>query len=155
MEFMRDWVVAIAAVTMIIAVVSAITPKNSAGRAVMLCGSVLMTVVLISPIKKLDVSALSEYSARFEKEVQYRAEQMSAQNEKLRKNIIEENMRAYILQRADAMGIACDVDIECRNDVPHTAVISIKNKEAVPAVSELIEKECGIPSGRQTFKIEV
>lgn len=145
---------AIAAVTMIMAVVSVLTPKNSAGRAVMLCGSIIMMVVLVSPFKKLDVSALSDYSARFEKEIEHRAEQVRRQNEKLRKNIIEENTRAYILQRAEAMGISCDLNIECCGDVPHTAVVSVKNKDVVPAVSELLEREVGIPSVRQTFKIE-
>ncbi len=154
MEFIHSWVSAIAAVTMMMAVVSVLTPKNSAGRAVMFCGSIIMTVVLVSPIKKLDVAALSGYSARFEKEVERRAEQVSRQNEKLRKDIIEENTRAYILQRAESMGISCDLDIECSDDVPYTAVVCVKNKDVVPAVSGLLEMEVGIPSARQTFEIE-
>ncbi len=153
-EFIRSWVSAIAAVTMMMAVVSVLTPKNSAGRAVMLCGSIIMMVVLVSPIKKLDVSALSGYGARFQKEIEFRAEQVSRQNEKLRKDIIEENTRAYILQRAESMGISCDLDIECYDDVPYTAVVSVKNKDVVPAVSMLLERDVGIPSARQTFKIE-
>lgn len=155
MEFIRNWVVSIAAATMIISIAAALCPKNAAGRAVMLCGSLIMTAVLISPLKSFDVSVLSEYGARYEREIEERSRRLNEENETLRKNIIEENTRAYILQRAESMGVSCDVRIICKDDIPYSAYIQAPDKVKAYAVSELIEAECGIPAARQTFKIEV
>lgn len=155
MEFIRGWVISIATATLIISVAAALCPKNTAGRTVMMCGSLIMTAVLISPLKGFDTSLLNEYGEQYEREIEVKSEKLRLQNEELRQDIIEENLRAYILQRAKTMEIECDVQISCKGDLPYSAYVDVADEEKALELSRLIESECGIPKARQTFKREV
>ena len=100
MEYVKGFVGTVATVTMIMAIVSVVTPKNAPGRAAMLCGSILLMTALISPMKEFDPDLFSEYDKKIESEIGMRAESMRQKSEKLKESIIEENLRTYIFKRA-------------------------------------------------------
>ncbi|MBR3910383.1 MAG: hypothetical protein IKJ54_03720 [Anaerotignum sp.] len=141
MENIRGWIGSVAAVMMIMAAVSAICPKNSAGRIVALCGSLILTAVLITPLKSFDVALFEQYAESYVRGLEEKGARLKEENEMLRDDIIEKNLRAYILERADMMGIDCDVRVESRNGVPHSAEICVKDKAKAYAVKEMIKKE--------------
>ena len=151
MNFIRDWVGSIAAVTMLLSVISALVPKTAAKRAVMLCGSIIMTAVLVSPIKSLDSGEVLAYGGKYGKMAQEMAESLQAENEKLSVGIIEVNLRAYILQRADSMGIECGVDVKCEGTTPERVTARVTAVEDGVAIADMIKSECGI----KEVKIEV
>ena len=154
MDFIREWVVAIASVTIIIATISSICPKNSAGRIVFLCGSILLSFVLISPFKGLDAPALARYNAEMEKQITRRTEALERLNFETEKNIVEENLRAYILHKTEEIGIDCDVRILCEGNLPYKANVICADEERLKIVADIIETELGIPLYRQSLRIE-
>ena len=143
----------VATATMIMAAVTVITPKNAAGRAAMLCGSIILTAVLVSPIKSFDTSFLSEYDKRIEVEIEKKAKNISEKGEELKENIIEENLRTYILQRTKQFGIVCDVRVLCLEGVPHSVSVELKRDEDKEKVSQILTEECGIAEENQTFEV--
>ena len=152
-EYVSGFVKSVAAVTMIMAAVTVITPKNAAGRAAMLCGSILLTVVLVSPIKSFDISFLSQYDKKIEVEIEGRAENILNKGEELKEGIIEENLRTYILQRANQFGILCDAKVFCLEGVPHSVSVRVKKNEDKERVSRILTEECGIAKENQTFEV--
>lgn len=114
-----------------------------------------MTAVLVAPIKSFDASVLAEYTAQYELAIEGKGERFVEENKNLRRDIIEERTRSYILQRVASLGISCDVQIACDGDIPYSAHIIAEDENKIRAVSKLIEAECGIPRSRQTYKVEV
>ncbi|MBQ2839984.1 MAG: hypothetical protein IJE70_01405 [Oscillospiraceae bacterium] len=151
MSFIRDWVGSIAAATMLLSVISALVPKTSAKRAVMLCGSIIMTAVLISPINSFDSGAVLGYGEKYGKTVEEMAETLRRENEKLSSSIIEKNLGAYILQRADSMGVECMVDVKCTGTTPQGVTVKVESVRDGIALSDMIKEEFGI----KEVKIEV
>ena len=154
MQFVQNWVTSIAAVTLIVSVITALCPKNAAGRAVSLASCLLMTATLLSPISRIDVSALSDEMKKYSREAEGRYEKLIDEQENIKEKLIEENVRAYILQRAESLGIECDITIECKDGEPDIAYITAENDAELIAASELVEKELGVERQRQKLKKE-
>ena len=151
MGFIRSWVGSIAAATMLLSVIAALVPKTSAKRAVMLCGSVIMTAVIISPIKNFDSEVLCGYGEEYAKTAETMAAALFEENENLSAGIIEKNLGAYILERADSMGIECGVDVKCTGKTPQSATVRVATIGDGAMLSDMIKTECGI----MEVKIEV
>lgn len=155
MQFVQDWVTSIAAVTLIVSVIAALCPKNAAGRAVSLASTLLMTATLLSPISRVDVSALSGEMQKYSREAEQRYERLLGEQQNIRDRLIEENVRAYILQRAESEGIECDITVQCKDGVPDSACITAGGDKELVAASELVEKELGIAKARQKLRKEI
>ena len=154
MQFVEDWVSSVATVTLIVSVVGALCPKNAAGRAVTLASCLLMTATLLSPISRVDISALSDEMGKYSRETEQRYEKLMDEQENIKEKLIEENARAYILKRAESLGIECDITVKCSDGVPHTVYITAENTAGLTAASELVEKELGIKRERQKLRKE-
>lgn len=154
MQFVQNWITSIAAVTLIVSVIGALCPKNAAGRAVTLASCLLMTAALLSPISRVDVSALSDEMEKYSRGAEQRYEKLLDEQENIKEKLIEENTRAYILQRAESTGIECDITVQCKDGVPHTAYITAENETELVAASELVEKELGISREHQRLEKE-
>lgn len=154
MQFVQDWVTSIATVTLIVSVITALCPKNAAGRAVSLASTLLMTATLLSPISRIDVSALPAEMDKYSRAAEQKYEKIVDEQENIRDKLIEENVRAYILQRAESEGIECDITVQCKNGVPDSVYITAENDAFLVAASELIEKELGIEKTRQKLRKE-
>lgn len=152
-EQIGRWIYSVATVTMIMAVITVITPKNTAGRAAMLCASIAFTAVLVSPIKAFDVSGLSEYERNFRSEIDGKSKEIEVQSLQARENIIEENLRAYILQRAKQFGISCDAEVQCIDGTPRFVAVVLRNEKDREKVSEILLEECGIEKENQSFEV--
>ena len=91
----RNWVVAIVVISIVLALFDAITPENSAGRFANLCGSLILTFVVISPIVDFnfsdDIFDRLEYNNSL---IEY-VEQRVQENNKLEVLIIEKQTTEY------------------------------------------------------------
>ncbi|MBE6911052.1 MAG: hypothetical protein IJO61_09085 [Oscillospiraceae bacterium] len=153
MGYVKGFVGAVATVTMIMAIVAVVTPKNAAGRAAMLCGSILLMTVLVSPMKELDPALFSEYDRKIESEIETKAEMMRQKSERLKESIIEENLRTYIFKRAEQFGIRCDAQPEYFNGEVCSVTVKLENEKDVEKVSQILVEECGIAKENQTFEV--
>lgn len=152
MQFVQNWVTSIAAVTLIVSVITALCPKNAAGRTVVLASCLLMTATLLSPISRVDVSQLSDEMEKYSRDSEQRYKKLLGEQENIKEKLIEENVCAYILQRAESLGIECDISIQCKDGVPYSAYITAENDAEFLAASELVEKELGISRERRVLR---
>ncbi len=154
MDFIRNWVTAIASATIIIATISAICPKNSAGRIASLCGNILLSFTLLSPIKAFDISVIEKYDAQITGEIREKTEMFEAVSNNAKKCIIEENLQTYILQKAKNAGIDCQVRIYCKDALPYSASVTCGKPADLKIVAAIIETELGVPLQRQVLRTE-
>ncbi len=144
MDFLQNWVGRICTVTLIVAICGALTPKNSSGRIVCLIGTLIMTVVIISPFKKIDISQISAYSREYAQDLEGKINVMQETNEKTKEALIEERLATYILQRTSQMGVACKVMVLCEDGVPSSVSVITSDSTKNADLRKMIENECGI-----------
>ncbi len=146
-----QWVSGIAGAVMIVAAISAITPKNSAGKSVLLCGSFVITFMLVLPIMKLDISELSELGREFKEESVKAAEAFEKDSDILSDQLIKKEVDKYILKRAEEEGVHCSVDTDITEKVPTSVKITV-DADKKEKIINIIETEIGVK--RENIKIE-
>ncbi len=88
----RNWVSMIAGISIVLALLDAITPNNSAGRFAGLCGSLILMFALVFPLKGF-VFSEDEFALRkYDSEIEEYAEHAVEENNNLKKSIIESKM---------------------------------------------------------------
>lgn len=106
MEILRNWVLALGGASVFCAVMTEICPKGAVKSVVKtLCGMV-MALALLSPLAQLDMLSYSLNLARYRQE----GESIVAGGKELAdtysRTIIEEQCRAYILDKAALRGLS-------------------------------------------------
>ena len=153
MESIRVWIVSISAATMIAAVARALAPKNAAGKAVSFGGAALVMLALLAPLGSVDMDKFEDYTRKLNGEIELRAEALSEENQKLQRDIIENEIAAYILQRAEEVGVSCEVSVFFADGFSHSVSIELPSGDGREQLTEIIADECGIPRERQMYKI--
>ena len=152
MGVLNGWVVSIASVTMIMAVILAITPKNAPGKAVALCGSIILTVTVIAPLRNINVEKLSYLGEEYGAEIAERARNFQSTNEKIQLEVIEEKLRAYILSGNEKVR---DVTVSCESADSISAEVVIRSEEDKMEIVDFLIKECGLRADKIHFIQEV
>lgn len=152
MDFLRNWIVAICAVSIICAIVQAIVPKNAVYGNVKMVSSLLLVCAMLSPLKKLDLSEFRAVSQKMNVEITDKTSAIDEENRKIKQNIIEERLSAYILKRATQNGDVLRVSVKCKDELPESVAITAKNGRLSESTLRMIEQECGIPRDRIDVK---
>jgi len=154
-EFLGNWVLSVAATAIICAAAMLITPKVQAKQVLGIVCGILMMVAVLRPLLDFD---LSDYGLNLSK---YRssAAALTADGEQLRKSldrdIIEQKMEAYILDKAQSKGVllnAVQITLQWSTEgvwVPQSAEL---NGEYNEELARLLEAELGIPKQAQTWR---
>lgn len=161
MELVKDWIGGICAVAIIVSVIKAIAPQNSAGRCVQLVGALVLVMAVISPFKSLSVSDIMKNDRRYELEFDRQNNRLQEENEKIQKEIIETEVSSYISQRLIDFGLKCkEVEVAAvkRQDgylYPESIRILMDEKISETKRKEIektVKRECGIPEDKVVFE---
>jgi len=105
MEWIKDWIVGICVTAVLVSVVKTLTPQNSAGKCVQLVGALMLIITVISPFKKLQFHTTLYQSNIYEYDREKLVVSLENENEKIRKEFIEDAIETYIFQRAEEFDI--------------------------------------------------
>ncbi len=158
MELIRSWLLGITCAAMVLALAEAITPEGGIRRIGKIAGGLLLLVMAIQPVLKLDENALRRALDDYRLDVGDHSEQLTEQNDLLYKTIIAENTAAYILDKAEGLGISCEVEVSVAYDeggapYPHgVRILGDWTQTQQTQLSTLVEEELGIPPERQSFE---
>lgn len=156
MDFLHNWMIGICAASMIYAAVYSLAPDGGPKRAVRLAGGACVLIAVCAPVAEVDFSNLSFEVPGFSDEYAAEAERMERSNYELMKTVIEEKARAYILDKADALGIECDVDVMTRDTDGVPIPVSVHgyrsgDEAACERLSDIIAEDLGIPRVSQSW----
>jgi stage III sporulation protein AF len=151
-EQLGTWIRQLVGTAMLVGAAQALCPKGRVRDVLRVIGGVVMALALVSPIAELDMDAYAAALVRdgmTEQEVTAMAE---GAYDTLTKAVIEEKSAAYILDRAQALGVSAqEASVTARQDgdgvwYPYEAAITA---EKSAGLADTIEAELGIPASRQ------
>jgi hypothetical protein len=154
MEFIKDWFLGVAGAAMIGVFALAITPQSVSRKGVQIASALLLIIAVLRPFTGWsgtplpDMEALTGESGAAAVVRETRDEILSA--------IIEEKTSAYIVTKAQALGLVVSVSAQSRMGefYPEPWAVTIRSdrpEHARGALSGLIELDLQIPLSRQRY----
>lgn len=139
MEGLREYILSVTAAALVCSLASCLFSQGKARQILrLLCGAVLTTVVL-GPVMEIDGTALSDFWRQWDVDASYFTEQ----GEQMARDALEESIKsqaeAYILDKADMLGISIQVEVGLSQSDPPVPVSAVLRGEVSPYVKSQLE----------------
>lgn len=156
-EAVKSYLLSVTAVSLLLALLQAILPNGAVKRTAALAGGLLVILAVVSPLAQLDYDSLAKSIARIQIETEALETGVSVGNRELMADIISERCQAYILDKAEQMGVMLQVEITVSQGTgypyPTEAVLRGTVTEAQrTALTAYIAENLGIPAESQTWR---
>lgn len=156
-ELVRTWLLGVICTAMIMAVAESLVQNDGAKRVLKILGGVLLLLAAIRPVAELDEARLKRMSVEYGGLSQEYKDELQTAQDFLYESIIAENAAAYILDKAENLGMICEasVTIVWADEVPRLQAAEIKGswtQEQREQLSRIIEEDLGIPEIVQYFE---
>ncbi|MCL2568651.1 MAG: hypothetical protein FWE12_04340 [Oscillospiraceae bacterium] len=155
-ELIRIWVLGLTGAAFLAAIAMTLTPKGRPRAVVGLVAGLGTIIALIAPIVEFDYAAFSQNIAGFESSLETRTAEWEVEQERLSSLIIRERSEAYILDKAESLGlVGLDIEVATARGsdgwlYPHRIWISGPHTQSQQsALSEFLTGTFGIPVERQ------
>lgn len=107
----EQWLLGVACASMVMVVSGALVRGGSGQRVCKLVGSLLLLLVTLGPIVGMEEEAWQELLQWDTQAMEEAEEALMEQNQLLYESIIEEETGAYILDKAESLGVTCHVEV--------------------------------------------
>lgn len=153
MGALREWLSAVAAVTLLLSVAQMLTPQGSIRNIASFTGGLLLLAVLLRPVLDTDLGRLKLDPGDYEASVSQRQAELETAGKEAMAELIEERTAAYISDKAKALGLSVAARVETKTGdggVPAPWAVRLTGTES-EALASYIEGELGIPRERQVW----
>ena len=151
----RNWILGLAGAAIFCAVITELCPSGSTKKVLKLMCSVVMSMALLTPFINTQLPSYSLNMAKYRAQAEEISSSAKENAENYSRSIIEEQCRAYILDKALALGLDVkDAEVRLRwNEggfwYPTQCVI---DAEYDPTLAEYIECELGLGEECQEWR---
>lgn len=159
MELIKNWILGVTCAAMLVAVAESLMPSGTVKKIGKLTGGVVLLLAVIQPLMGLDFESLSMALTESRESMHVLSEEeASAVSADLMKSIIADKTGAYILDKANSMGISCTVDVECKvgeGNIPYPVSVTVMGRltdTQRDALTRDIEANLAIPADRQLYE---
>lgn len=151
-DAVREWIRSIVMVTMLLSVGQAMVPEGQIRKIFSFSGGLVLVIVLLHPVLGLEGSVLIEPLEVYERQIFKQKEELEQLVRAEQETIIEENLTAYISDKAEALeeGGAVRIRAETAEDGTVTLSAELVGQPSEP-LTEYLEQELGIPRERQVW----
>ena len=158
-ELIRDWLVGITCGAIIVALADGLSPNGTVRKIGRLTGSLVLVLAMIQPVLRIDSRTFAGILTEYRVEAMGTADTLEEENGRLMKDIIADETCAYILDKAEELGISCEeVRVTCavgENGVPYpesVVLVGVMSRTEQAELSQRIEADLAIPLERQTYE---
>jgi stage III sporulation protein AF len=152
-----QWVLALVAVALVVALLDALTPEGSARRVMRLAGGLLLLVIMLRPLNALvglDFSALVE---EFAQQDNGQETDLEDTNRALLESLTVQSTQAYIQRQGALLGVECRATVTCQwqEDLPVPWEVELMGhwtEESQTSLSARIAEDLGISAEHQSYK---
>ena len=157
-EALRQWLLGVACTALVLAVADSLAPDGSAKKVCRLAGGLALLLAAVGPIIRLEIGALTEALEGYRAQVRSYEEILEERNHFFYQTVIEENTAAYIVDKAEEMGIFCQAEVTfsydedgapCPWEVTAWGDWTDGTREAL---ERLLEEDLGVPPQRQHYE---
>jgi len=157
LELIRQWLTGITCAAMVVALAESLTPSGGVRKIGRLTGGLVLLIAVLKPVLTVDTAALERSLTEHTQELSAYSAQLEEENKVLMKSIIEEQSAAYIVDKAEALGISCAVQVEAGGDgelpVPWRVTVTGElDGEKREALTACIAADFAIPAERQSYE---
>lgn len=153
MEGVRQWLLGITLTAFAAGLARQLAPEGREQAAVRLVGGLLLVLAILSPLGGWDWEELALPAGSFRQETQRQAENYQEERTQALSAIIAEKTAAYIWDKADRLGLSCEVEVSVavgESGIPLPDTVTITGAYSAD-LAALIEEEVGIPAGKQIW----
>ena len=149
----REWLTAVAAVTLLLSVAQLLVPPGNLREIASFVGGLILLAAIMQPLLKIDLSDIQLDFSSYQGAVEQRqAELENTQKEELT-SLIEAETEAYISDKAKSMGLTLKVRVTAEADeggMPVPVRVEITGPWS-GGLSRWLETELGLPAERQVW----
>ena len=152
MELLRTWIMGLAGAALLCAVCAELTPQGSVKTVQRAICGVVMSLALVSPLFKLDMGGYSLNLASYRKQAEEIASRGREISDSLSRTYIQEQCRAYILDKARLSGVpvtSASVELRWSGEGVWYPVAAEIEGTYDRALADKIEEELGISRENQ------
>ena len=159
-ELIRAWLVGVTCAAMIVALCESLSPSGTVKKIGRLTGGLVLLLAILQPLRQIDPQDFAGILTQYRVEAMASATALDTRNTQLMKTLIEEETAAYILDKAQAMGIDCTVAVtaeEREGGYPVPGAVTVTGNlsaEQRRALTHRIEADLAIPAERQGYERE-
>ena len=156
MESLKTWIIGITVASMLLGAADTMVTQSGIKRVLRLAGGILLLIVLLGPLAGISGGEVAFTSAGLQQEAEALEEQFRQEQQNTLAAIIAEEVSAYISDKAQTMGISCEVRVETKvggEGVPVPVRVRLETPYH-PELSAWIEEELEIPEERQIWQEE-
>ena len=160
MALLQAWLTGITAAAILCALADSLMPQGAVRKAGKLAGGLVMLAAILRPLVSLEAISPQALWADLSSQTALQAQALEETRDEAVKAIIEEELAAYILDKAAGLGVSCTAQVTCHpgeNGVllPEQAALrGAFTPEQQEALAQVLEEELGIPRARQSFQTE-
>ena len=157
LDIIRQWLLGITCVALVAALAESLTPPGAVRKVGRLTGGLVLLIAMLHPLMALDQDALTRALTEYRLELSTYSDELEEENRSLMKGIIEERSNAYIQDKAEEMGIQCQISVEVGEEgdwpVPDSVtVFGSLSEEQQAELTQAIEVDFAIPAERQSYQ---
>ncbi|OUO40015.1 stage III sporulation protein AF [Flavonifractor sp. An306] len=157
LDIIRQWLLGITCVALVAALAESLTPPGAVRKVGRLTGGLVLLIAMLHPLMALDQDALTRALTEYRLELSTYSDELEEENRSLMKGIIEERSNAYIQDKAEEMGIQCQISVEVGEEgdwpVPESVtVFGSLSEEQQAELTQAIEVDFAIPAERQSYQ---
>lgn len=157
MNWIRQYLLSVTVVTIICAIVKAlIDHKNGSGKIIKLLTGIFVTIVVITPLGKLEFANIQDYIQNFTAEAEAAAATGTQYRQSELRRIIKSQTEAYILDKAASLGAELQVEVYVdEGNPPLPCAVTLDITKLAPYAREQLKQyiahELGIPEEQQVW----
>ena len=156
MEQIRQYILSVTASAVLCGIISGLLGKKGTTAAIgrLLCG-IFLAITVLKPLMTLSISEITSFTDSYTADARAAAESGEELANDAMGDIIMQQTQAYILDKADALGVSVSVEVQLSKDtppIPESVTISgsispYQRKQ----LSSLLEEDLGIPEENQVW----
>ena len=155
-DLIGGWLVGVTCTAMLVALAEGLVPAGAGRKICRLTGGLVLLLAMVQPVLKLDGDALTGALTRYRLDLEDQRQTLEEENSQVMQAIIEEQAGAYIQDKAQELGIDCQVEVTAQGeDYPIPQTVAIRGSltaEQREALTRAIETDFAIPAQRQIYE---
>lgn len=161
MTALRQWLLGVACTALILAAAEGLAPEGGVKKVCRLAGGLALLLAAAGPLLQLDGGAIARAAGEYRAAAHSYEERLTEKNNLLYQTIIEDTAAAYIVDKAEELGIFCQAEVTCSDDengVPcpwEVTAWGVWTEEGRAVLGRLLEDDLGVPPQRQHFEEEL
>ena len=156
MSIINEYLLSISAAALLTSVAASLVVNGNVGKIVNCIVMLILVLVVFVPVAKINVSNIARSIAMFRMDLEQEKTGIEVNNREILAELIKEKCEAYILDKAETLGVTIQADITISEEggypyPVHIRIIGRVSAEDRAYLQRIIEEDIGIPSEQQEW----